>query len=70
MYGRDNSQKGRAVLHEAANGALIGCQNFRLAKERPCMIKDAKSVTGFGGQLRNVVSPKEIMAESETQEFE
>ena len=52
------------------NEGLVGCQKFRLAKERPCMIKDAKSVTGFGGQLRNVVSPKEIMAESETQEFE
>ena len=34
------------------------------------MMEDAKSATGFGGQLVNVVCPRKIMADSETQELE
>ena len=37
---------------------------------KDCMMEDSQSVTGFGGQVRNVAFPGKIMADSETQKFE
>ena len=41
-----------------------------MAKERPCMRKDAKLVVGFGGHLGSVVSGKKNMANGEAQTIE
>ncbi len=34
------------------------------------MMEDSQSVTGFGGQVGNVVFPGKIMVDSETQKLE
>ena len=44
-------------------------QEFRCAKEGPCTTENAQLAAGFGGKLRNIVWPRKIMADSETQEF-
>ena len=33
-------------------------------------MENSQSVTGFGGQVRNVAFPEKIMADSETQKLE
>ena len=69
--GRSTSPEGRAVLHQAADERSFVCgQELRCAKERLCMMEDAQSVTGFGGQVGNVAFPAKIMADSETQKLE
>ena len=64
---------GRSELRERAHGEnedLVSCQKFRLAKERPCTMKDAELAVSFGGHVGNMVCPRKIMADGEAQKFE
>ena len=45
-------------------------QELSCAKEGLCMIEDAQSETGNGGQVGNVAFPGRIMADGETQKLE
>ena len=70
VRGGRTSPEGRAVLHLAADKSFACGQELRCAKEGLCMMEDAQSVTGFGGQLGNVAFPGKIMVDSETQKLE
>ncbi len=58
----------RAVLHQAVDESFV-CGELRDAKEGLRTTEDAQSATDFGGQLRNVVFPGKIIADSETQKL-
>ena len=70
VRGGSTSPKGKAVLHQAAVESFVCGQELRCAKEGLCMMEDAQSATGFGGQLGDVAFPGKIMADSEDQKFE
>ena len=40
------------------------------SEEGICMMEDAQSATGFGGQVGNVAFPGKIIADSDTQKLE
>ena len=61
---------GRAVLHQAADETFVCGQELRWAEEGPCTTEDARSATGFGGQVGNVAFPGKIRADSEIQKLE
>ena len=69
VRGRSTSPEGRAVLHEAADKSFVSGQELRWAEEGLCTTEDSQSVTGFGGQVGNVVFPGKILADSETQKL-
>ena len=60
----------RAVLHQAVEESFVCGQELRCAKEGLCMMEDAQSATGFGGQLGDVAFLGKIMADSEAQKLE
>ena len=70
VRGVSTSPEGRAVLYQAADESSVCNQELRCAKEGLCTMEDAQSTSGFGGQFLSDKWPREIMAESETQEFE
>ena len=61
--GRSTSPEGRAVLHQAADESFVCGQELRWAEEGLCTLEDSQSVTGFGGQVRNVAFPGKIVAD-------
>ena len=70
VRGSSSSPEGRAVLHQAVDEGIVCDQKLRCAKEGLCMMEDAQSATGFGGQPGNVAFPGKVMADSETQKLE
>jgi len=56
--------------NQAVDESLVGGYELRCAKEGLCMTEDAQSTSGFGGEWWHVVFQREILAESEAQEFE
>ena len=70
VLGGSTSPEGRAVLHQVADESFVCGQELRCAKEGLCMMEDAQSANGFGGQLGKVAFPGKIMADSETQKLE
>ena len=70
VRGRSTSPDGRAVPHQAVDESFVCGQELRCAKEGLYRTEDSQSVTGFGGQVRNVAFPGKIMADSETQKLE
>ena len=67
VRGGSTSPEERAVLYQAADESFVPGQELRCAKEGLCIMEDAQSATGFGGQLGDVAFPGKIMADSEAQ---
>ena len=42
----------------------------QIGQGKSCVMKDAQSVDGFGGHLENMVCPRKIIADGETQRFD
>ena len=61
------AQSEEKVLHQTVEDeSFVHGQELMCAKEGLCMMEDAHSATGFGGQLGDVAFPGKIMADSET----